>query len=263
MEWVKLLPPDRLWIFALVLARVSGLMTSAPLFSSVHVPVRFRVLMAIALAGLIFPTQWNAPIPETEDLAALVVLIGTEWFIGLALGLAVAIVFAGIQMAGEVMSRTGGLMLADLFDPQTGHENTILSQFLGVIASTLFFVTGTHRLLVDALLRTFSELPLGATCIQTDFHTTLVTLVTQSFIFAVRVAAPTVVILLAATLILGFAARTLPQLNILAVGLGFNVIILIAGLMLTIAAIAWIFCEELDVWPEVMLEAFARNSPLP
>ena len=161
------------------------------------------------------------------------------------------------------MSRTAGLMLADLFDPQTGHENTMVSQFLGILASLLFFLTGAHRLLVDALLQTFSEVPLGQMVVQNNLYATLGIICTESFGFALRVAAPTVVILLVATLILGFAARTLPQLNILAVGLGLNVLVLFFGLMLTMAGIAWMFCEELENWSGAILEGSMLEFKFP
>ena len=47
-------------------------------------------------------------------------------------------------------------------------------------------------------------------------------LLTQSFVLGVRISAPVVVAVLLSTLVLGLISRTLPQLNLLAVGFGLN-----------------------------------------
>ena len=53
-----------------------------------------------------------------------------------------------------------------------------------------------------------------------------------------------VVALLMSALIMGLISRTLPQLNIIAVGFSFNTMIALVSLMLSLGAIVWIFQEQ-------------------
>ena len=53
-------------------------------------------------------------------------------------------------------------------------------------------------------------------------------LVSESFLLAVRAAAPAMIALLLATLVLGLIGRTLPQLNILVLGFGINSLVVLS-----------------------------------
>lgn len=258
MDWVRSLPQELIVVFLLVLARTSGVLTSAPVFASFQIPLRFRALLAVALSVIILPTQLGRQVPEMKDLVSAFFLVTGEWLTGLILGLGLALVMGGIQLGGELMARTGGLMLAELFDPVSGSENPIFSQLFVWLATALFFVTGAYRLAFEALLQTFVHLPLGGSFPSGSAYDWMVQLLSQSFEFAVRTAAPVVLVLLAATLILGFVGRTLPQLNILAVGLGLNSLLMLVGLMLSLSGIVWMFVEELELWPSLLLEHLSR-----
>jgi flagellar biosynthetic protein FliR len=85
---------------------------------------------------------------------------------------------------------------------------------------------------------------------------------------ALRIAAPVLVALLLSTLVLGLIGRTLPQLNVLAVGLGLNSMIAMATLALSLVAAVWVFQEHADTTLGVMTGALencreaAAASPL-
>ena len=59
-------------------------------------------------------------------------------------------------------------------------------------------------------------------------------------------AAPVMVALLVATLILGLVGRTLPQLNFLALGFGANAMVALVALSLSLGAAAWLFQDQLE-----------------
>ena len=59
-------------------------------------------------------------------------------------------------------------------------------------------------------------------------------LLSGSFFLAVRAAAPGMIALLLATLVLGLIGRTLPQLNILVLGFGINSMVILSTLAISI-----------------------------
>ena len=61
----------------------------------------------------------------------------------------------------------------------------------------------------------------------------------------VRVAAPVVAALLLSNLVTGLISRTLPQINVLAIGLSINALAMLVVLALTIGSAGLIFRHEL------------------
>jgi flagellar biosynthetic protein FliR len=91
--------------------------------------------------------------------------------------------------------------------------------------------------------------------VPTSLGHTFVLLLAQSFSLAVRAAAPVVTALLLSTLVMGLISRTLPQLNILAVGFGLNSMLAFGVLGLTLGGAAWVFQNQIESVLELLLEA--------
>jgi flagellar biosynthetic protein FliR len=62
----------------------------------------------------------------------------------------------------------------------------------------------------------------------------------------IRVAAPIVAVVMLSNLITGLVSRTLPQINVLAVGLSVNALATFVVLAITIGSAGWLFQEELN-----------------
>jgi flagellar biosynthesis protein FliR len=242
-------------IFIFVLARMSGLVMTAPMFGSSEVPTRIRALLAFTLALVITPVEWSVNVELPTSLAAFIVSMGGELLIGMILGLGVMILLSGVQVAGQIISQMSGMSLADVFNPGFDAEVPMISNLLYLVTLTVFIILGGHRLLVGALLDTYTFLPLGHAQLSPSLGTLMATLLAESFSLAVRGAAPAMVALLLATVVLGLISRTLPQLNILAIGFGLNAMITFLVLAVSVGAIAWLFQEHFEPAVEVIVDA--------
>ena len=246
MSHLLALYADQFLIFVLVLSRVSGLVMTAPILGSRGVPARIRALIAVALSLLITPVHWNTPLEDPGNLLNLLVYVGQEVVLGITLGLGILILFMGLQVAGQIVAQMSALSLADLFDPNFDGNVSVFSQLFEIIALSVFLMIGGHRQMLEALLETFRSLPPGDASYASGLTSAMVEVVTQSFLLGVRAAAPAIVSLLMSILVLGLISRTLPQLNILAVGFSVNTIVLMGTLSLSLGAMVWIFREHLD-----------------
>jgi len=260
-------------IFSLVLTRVSGLMLAAPIFGARETPVRVRALLAFSIALLVLPTQLAMVIDRPSDLATLaispdqnmgaidwgtdsgrpenlinyLVVVANETTIGLALGTAVMLLFVGVQAVGQVVSQMSGMAMANSFDPTLQTQVPVLSQMLRLLALAIFVIAGGHRLLMKALLDTFQVIPLGGPGIGASLSDSLITVLTQAFTFGIRAAAPIMMSLLLSVLVLGLIGRTLPQLNILAIGFGINSMVMLMTVSLSIGTFGWLFHEQIQL----------------
>jgi flagellar biosynthetic protein FliR len=248
-------------VFVLVLTRISGLVMIAPVWGSRAVPMRVRALLAGSLALIVTPLYWHTPLVQPESLLRLLVLLGCEFTTGLALGLAIMIFFAGLQLAGQVMGQMSGMSLADVVSPSFDASVPVFAQFLHVLMLAVFVVTGGHRLLVQALLEVFAQLPPGDTHFSQSLVDALVDVTSYSFMLGLQIAAPVMVALLLSILIMGLVSRTLPQLNVLAVGFSANSLIMLSALLLSLGILTDIFARHSRTAIDLVQSVFVTVPP--
>jgi flagellar biosynthesis protein FliR len=247
---------DQFLIFVLVLTRVGSLLMTLPVLRTATVPWQVRALLAIGISFILTPLFWGVPIPPPENLLILGTLIAREAVLGVALGLAVLILLSGMQLAGLIISQTSGMTLADVANPTFETNVPLYSQILEMLALAIFFLVGGHRQVIDALLRSFTWMPPGNGRLPDDLVEALTTITSQSFEVGIRAAAPVMVAILLATLVVALISRTLPQLNAVAVGLNFNSLIVIGMSALCLGSAAWVFQDELDSTIELVSTTF-------
>jgi flagellar biosynthetic protein FliR len=249
----------RFMVFTLVLARTGALVMTAPPFGSQALPRRVRGLLAVAMSLLVTPVYLGAslpPVPSTVEYGRLLV---NEVLVGLLLGLGINILFAGVQVAGQIASQMSGLSLADVFNPGFEEDVSVFSQLFYFLTLAVFVAIGGHRIVTEALLETFAWAPPGHAALGDSFVDVLVSILSQSFALGIRAAAPVLAALLLSNFVLGLISRTLPQINVIAVGFGLNSLLGLGVLCLSIGAVAWTFQEPtVDVLQQVQ-EVFVKS----
>ncbi len=206
------------------------------------------------------------PLPDPKALVNFMTLVGTELAIGFVIGLAVWLLFTAVQIAGQIISQTSGMSLADVFSSSIGSSTPLLAQGLYWVALAVFLTIGGHRLVMQGLLESFDSAPLGASVLSPAISEMIIDVVAMSFELALRIAAPAFTALLLSTLVMGLISRTLPQLNILVVGFGVNAMVTFAVLAFSLGGAAWAFQEQIEPVVQSALEAVraplvAKPSP--
>lgn len=245
--------------FVLVLTRLSGLLTTAPIYGTSDLPMRVRAFLAVALALLVTPLQLGARAPAATNLVDLSICLIAEFIIGATLGLGIVFLLGGMQIAGQIISQLAGIQLGDVINPTLDSSVPVFSQMFFYVTLAVFVIIGGHRQVMGALLETFAALPPGSAGIVNPLDT-LVELLGQSFALGVRAAAPTMCAVLLATLVLGLLSRTLPQLNLMAVGFGFSSLVTLATLSVSLGLAAWAFQEQVDVALESLLDVLLSGQ---
>jgi len=243
MAPLEFLLASRFMIFTLVLGRIGGMIVIAPIFGTLALPRQVRAFFAVAMALLVTPVYLNTTLPPVGDLFTYAHLMANEVAIGLLLGLGVTIMFSGIQVAGQIVSQMSGLSLADVFDPSFDESVSMFTQLFYFLTIAVFVAIGGHRIMIEAVLDTFAWAPPGHAALGETYVEALTGLMSQSFALGVRAAAPLLIALFLSTIVLGLIGRTLPQINIIAVGFGINSMLTLAMTVLSLGAVAWTFQE--------------------
>ena len=199
------------------LTRILGLVATAPLFGNTSIPVSVKVSLGVMLTLIISPGLPPLPGADPMSMAGLLILM-QELLIGLAMGFSMRIVFAAIEMAGEISSLTMGLGFASLFDPLTKGRSSAVSQFLALIATMAFLAVNAHLVLLSALAESFEVLPIAATPMAAGLPYELVNWGGHIFTAGLHLSLPIVAALLITNVALGILTRAAPQLNLFGIG---------------------------------------------
>lgn len=247
-------------VFLLVLARISAMMVLAPIFGSSTLPARVRVLLALALSLLVVPLEIDKGVSLPSTATAYFVQLGGECLIGLSLGLGVLVLFSGLQVAGQVVSQMSGLQLGDVFSPGADTNMPLFSQLLFYVTLAVFLTIGGHRQVIEALLDTFAWMPAGQGAASRSAIDAVTSLLTQSFVLGVRAAAPAMMALVLSTIIMGLVSRAVPQINMMALGMGLNTMLLLVMIGASLGATAWVFQEHLLATLDIVSDSFRQAA---
>ena len=238
-------PDPTLWL--LVLARVAGLVLAAPVLGHLLVPPRVRVALAATLAAALVPAVGAAPFTPPADLWSLGGMLAAESALGVLLGLVAQFIFAGVQLGGQLAGIQMGFGIANLIDPQSHAQVTIIAQWQQLLTLLVFLVLDVHHLLIRALLESFRTAAPGGVGLAAAGVAGAIGLAGDIFVLGARIAAPILIVLLLTNGALGVLARTIPQLNVFVVGFPVNVgvglLVLGAALPFTVRLLAARFAD--------------------
>jgi flagellar biosynthetic protein FliR len=218
-----------LWPFIRTLA----VFTSAPVFSSRSFPTRAKIGLAFFVA---LATQASLPtmlIVGLNDPGALGVA-AQQIGIGLAIGFAVRLVFAAVELAGEVVGFQMGLNFAAFYDPSLNTQSSAVARFFGHMASLLFVVMNGHLMVLMAVTRSFHAFPIDQNLFEVLQRMKLYRFGAELFASALWIALPMVGMLMFVNLALGIVSRIAPQMNIFAVGFPITLVVGLIGIAATL-----------------------------
>lgn len=220
-----------------ILLRISLVLFMLPIFSSRQVPQTIKALTVLALTTLLYLTlnQTIAPLPF--DAGSLLRIAVGEIIFGTIIALAVLLVFAAFQLAGELISFQMGFSFAQVVDPQSGAQTTILSQWFQLFATLIFFSVNGHHIFLRAIVESFRTVPIGGFVLTSDTYQKVLFMSGQLFVIGVKIAAPVMIVLFLTQVGMGLISRLAPEVNILIVS--FPVTIVLGFLFIGLSVSVW------------------------
>lgn len=213
--------------------RVLAVFTAAPLLSSKAFPIRARIALSLFVALAAQPSLQNQAIisiNSPEALGAVMQQVG----IGLAIGFAVRVIFAAVELAGEVVGFQMGLNFAAFFDPSLNSQSSAVARFFGHMATFLFVVMNGHLMVLMAVIRSFEAFPVDQNFLEALAQMKLYQLGTDLFASGLWIALPMIGMLMFVNLALGIVSRVAPQMNIYAIGFPITLTVGLIGIAATL-----------------------------
>jgi flagellar biosynthetic protein FliR len=215
----------QLQMFFLIFLRVGAILMSMPIFKSKSIPVLFKFGLALAASIILFPLLDLKAFPVLANLGNFAVGAIGEILLGITIGMAVNLIFVGLQMAGQISGYQMGMALARVMDPSAGQQVPLLAQFFQLFAFLIFLSINAHHWFLMALADSFQLVPPFGFKISGSLIEQLIHIAGNMFVIAIKVGAPVIAALLLTSVAFGLIARTVPQMNVLFVAMPLKIII--------------------------------------
>lgn len=220
--------------------RIGALFMVMAVTGSKLVPVRVRLILAVAVTAVVFqhiPTYFII----TELSLTLALTIAKEVLIGMALGFTTLLLAQVFVVSGQLVAMQAGLGFAMMNDPQNGVEVPAVSQFYMLLVTLIFLAINGHLILIEVLVQSFDLLPIGGNALAFDSFGHLAFAGKMIFTGALMMALPAVIALLIVNIAFGVMTRAAPQLNIMTVGFPIMICIGLLVIYLTLPLVEWHF----------------------
>lgn len=198
----------------LVFIRLTSFLVTSPVFSFTTVPGTVKVGLSIFMAVAVFPNIDLANFTVPGNVLLFVIAVLGEIAIGMMLGFASSIVFNAIRTAGQYIDMQIGYMMANVFDPLSGSQNTVVGQYLYYLSLLLFLTVDGHHIILLAIMNSFHLLPINEVLIGSAVIEYMIKLIITALTVAIQVAAPIQAVMITIDMALGVLGRTVPQMNI-------------------------------------------------
>lgn len=237
-----------LWLHMLVFLRAGPLMSMFPGFGENSVPVRIKLVLALALTVIVAPAvqPFAGRAPAFSGFAVLVLV---ESGIGLAMGLGLRLFLLALQTAGSIAAQATSL--SQILGSAGATPLPAMGHILVVAALALAMLLGLHIRVAEMFILSYNLFPVGEMPGAAALSEWGVIQVARSFALAFQLAAPFLIVSVIYNLTLGIINRAMPQLMVVFVGAPAITAAGLIGLMLLSPLM-------LEVWMQA-LEAFVSN----
>jgi flagellar biosynthesis protein FliR len=224
---------------ALIAARLSPVAILIPLSFSAVQTRRWSFALVVLLTLLIAPVCELPTEITLGDVNSWLPGLGRELLLGLALGFGFALLLAGLQLIGAILTQLSGATWLDLADPAAAWQGeTAVQRYFTMLMLSLLFVSGGHRAMVGTLLESFQQAPPGTGLAEMDAQTLGCDLLSHSLQSGVRLAAPIAFCVVVVTGVMALLTRSTPYLGALGMGIVVNLVVLMLVSCLSLEAIA-------------------------
>lgn len=229
----------------LILVRITSFIFLSPGFSFQGLPNIFKFALSFSFSLVVyFVVPDITIIPGYFEFALLIL---KEVLFGISLGYISKLIFGIIEMAGQLIDFQAGFSMASVYDPTAGTQVSNFGKIYYWMSMSIFFILDLHHKVIEALIESFKYIPLTEVSFNKLAVLEVLNLFSKVFALGFKLAVPMVIVVLITDIILGIISRSIPQINVLMLGMPMKAII---SFVLTFVTLSW------------LMDAMAKNIVL-
>lgn len=232
----------------LIFFRMLAFFIVIPIFFPKGMPNIAKVAFTLIIAYMLIPGINYSSVNITSNYV-LIAYLANELITGLTLGFVTNLCFFSVRMAGQFIDMQIGFSMINMYDPSTSSNTTLTENLLYWCSLLLFFIIDGHHMLIRALIESFNAISLGKFILSGDSINLVVNGFVEFFSIGLKIAIPVVLIILITDIVLGLIGRTVPQLNLMILGLPVKILVGLTALTFALPVIFKLIVVSIDdVW---------------
>lgn len=219
----------------LILVRITSFVFLSPGFSFKGIPNILKVSLSLAFSMIVYFGVGD--IGLVENIFVFSLLLVKELVFGLALGYISKLIFGIIEMAGQFIDFQAGFSMASVYDPTVGGQVSSFGKIYYWISISIFFILNLHHKVIESLIKSFTYLPLTELKYNSLGIMEFASLFSKVFGLAFKLAVPMIIVVLVTDIILGLISRSIPQINVLMLGMPMKSMV---AFILSLVTLSWL-----------------------
>ncbi len=207
-------------VLLLIAIRLVGFSMQMPVISNRGIPRTVKVGFVFFTSMMIFFSGIVIDVPQINNFFEYAAAIFKEFTVGYIIGFSVYFFFTTFYMAGQLVDYQIGFSMVSVLDPTSNMQIPVTGNILYLGASAIFVVTGAYHVVLDAILESYTLLPIGTANILGNERVTahLLELVYNFFELSMLIAIPVVGTVILVDIAMGLLVKAVPQMNVFVVG---------------------------------------------
>ncbi len=201
----------------LILVRITSFMVVSPGFSFKGLPNMFKIGLSFSVSLVVY-----FAVPDLSlggNFYLLITLAIKEALFGLSIGYITKLVFSAVEIAGHLIDFQVGFSMGQVYDPSMGASSSNYGRLLNWLALSVFFILNMHHYMIESLMKSFEYVPINSIAINQLGVQSVVSLFSHIFELGFNLAVPIIIVVLTTDMVLGIISRTVPQINVLMLGM--------------------------------------------
>lgn len=238
---------DAAFLLAVSVTRIAMAFLLLPLFSNELIPALVRNSIFVALALVTLIVQPSIDVGSLSSLQLLTIFL-KEAFIGIVLGVFFGVFLWAFESAGIVIDTHVGSSQGNIMDPLSGHDVTLIGEFIGRLANYLFMAAGGLLLLTGAVMESYALWPLQQ--MMPDLRLESVMLFEHEFAsfftLVLMLASPVMVVIFMIDMAMGMVNRFAQNFNVTFLSSSLKALAALIILVMTIPILMQVLFDEID-----------------
>lgn len=217
----------------LILLRITSFIVVCPGFSFRGLPNIYKVGLSSILSFFIYMVLPEMPLEN--NMYIIFFLAIRETVFGLALGFVTNLIFSAVEIAGHLIDFQVGFSMGSVYDPSMGIQASNYGRLYYWMGICAFFLLDLHHQVISALIRSFELVPLSAMTFSGLGVEAILSIFSRIFELGFNLAAPMIIVVLITDVVLAVISRTVPQINVLILGMPLKAMVSFMAFMVSIA----------------------------
>lgn len=235
-----------IFAFLLTFVRIGAAVTIMPGVGDTFVPQNIRLYIALGLSLVLSPAvapHLPDPVPQT---GALFLLIGSEFVVGIFIGTVARTLMTALDTAGMLVSMMSGLGNAQIFNPGSATQGSLMGALLSITGMLLLFATDMHRLLFFGLVGSYDLFPVGDVPDAGSMAEMMARTVSAAFTTGLRIAGPFIVVGLLLYIGMGVLTRLMPQVQVFMLTMPVQILLAFVTLSIAFSSIMLFWLSQFE-----------------